>query len=371
MRHLRHPVSSRVASLLSCAAFCLCTWLWPGRPALAYCVDDGVQASNDLALECLIDPTDSNPRPYPNSAVPTSAEESRFRGLISELGGVLALPMVEPADTVGFNGFHFSFDTHITSINRDADYWSGRVTRPIMVNGQTIQQSFSTAGVRKVTAGMLPVVSLMMRKGVWMPIPPLPSVELGFGVSHLVNSSMFALNGYLKLAIHEGYHDVWVPSIAFRAGVTRLAGSPQLDMTIITADGVISKAFGAGGTFTLEPYLGAGAFFTIARSQVIDTAPTTDLYRGPIGAGMDFNDPNKRSEALAQKIIFPTQSDIIRARLFVGLQLHYAILAITAGYTIIFSGFDSNFDISTPGTFTPKDISGYQHQINLSAGLRF
>ena len=61
------------------------------------------------------------------------------------------------------------------------------------------------------------------------------------------------------IALHEGYHDIPIPSIAARATVTRIAGAPQIDMTLITVEGIMSKAFGAKGTMTFEPYLGGGA----------------------------------------------------------------------------------------------------------------
>lgn len=334
-----------MAALLLCGALC-------PRDARAACPNQNVDPSNDLSLECLVDAKDSSPQAPPNSAVPTAQEASNYRSLISELSGVFALPMAQPADTVGFSGFHFSFDTNLTTINRNASYWSG-----------------PSAGVRNVTSGVLPVLSIMLRKGVWMPLPPLPSVELGIGASNLLNSGLYAVNGYVKLAIHEGYHDVWVPSFAVRGGITRLVGASQLDLTIITADAVISKAFGVGGTFTLEPFIGGGAFFSIARSQVIDVQPEVDLYRGPVGQPFD---ENARRDALAQKIVFPTQKDIIRWRVFAGIHFHYSILAITAGYTLLGSGLDAGIDLSSlDPTAAPKDVSAFQHQVNLSAGLRF
>ncbi|MCS6915572.1 MAG: hypothetical protein NZ890_20360 [Myxococcota bacterium] len=347
MRHLHYPTRILAMALVLGATVCRVP------VARAACTDQSPEPSNDLSLECLVNNRDNQPSPPPGSAIPTPEENANYRSLVSELAGVLALPMAGPADTVGYSGFHFSFDSHLTSISQGASYWSG-----------------PSAGVRRVTGPMLPVLSIMLRKGVWMPIPPLPSVELGLGASNLAHSSLFALNGYFKLAIHEGYHDVWVPSIALRAGVTRLVGAAQLDMTILTADGVISKAFGAGGTVTLEPYLGGGAFFTIVRSQVIDVEPTVDLYRGPVGRMMPF-DENARRDALAQKIVFDNQSDIIRWRVFAGLHFHYAILAMTVGFTYLGPGLASGGLSPANALTNVQDLAGGQYQINLSGGVRF
>src|SRR5262245_45477858 len=140
MRYLHDTLRSTVTALCLYGALC-------PRPAQAACSQQGVDPSNDLSLECLVDNTDNAPGAPPSSAVPTAEEASNYRSLISELSGVLALPMSEPADTVGFTGFHFSFDTHLTTISRNASYWSGTKT----VGGQEM----STAGVRNVTSGVL------------------------------------------------------------------------------------------------------------------------------------------------------------------------------------------------------------------------
>ena len=140
----------------------------------------------------------------------------------------------------------------------------------------------------------------------------LPSVEIGLGASNLLQSSIYALNGLLKFAIHEGYHDIPVPSFRRpRLGVApgrRAAGRP----TIITVEGVISKAFGVGGTFTLEPYVGAGA--------VLDRPQPGHRYRADRGPLPRPGQQHRLStqQALAQKIVFPTQDNIIRWRASLG-----------------------------------------------------
>jgi hypothetical protein len=355
--------------------------LWPSGSAHAACADQTPEISNDLSLECLI-----GPRPAKTSSDPTLREQSLYRSLISELSAVMALPVMDPADTTGYSGFHFSFDVVGTTIrdpgnNAVGNYWSG-YAQP--------DGTHSQAGVRHVSGSILPVATLMLRKGIWLPLPPLPSVEIGLGASNLLQSNIYALNGYLKFAIHEGYHDVPVPSFAVRASVSRIAGAPQVDLTIITVEGTISKAFGVGGTFTLEPYIGGGALFSIARSQVIDTAPTIDLYRGPANStGFSTTD------ALAQKIVFPTQDNIIRWRLFGGINLHVSIFSITGYFSYFGVGADNGFDLTTlpqasalgptpagsaaacrtvtatGATICPKDLAGDQYQFGGSIGLRF
>lgn len=344
--------------------------LGPMRLANAACANQAVEVSNDLVLECLI-----APRPAKMSD-PTLREQSMYRSLLSEISAVMALPVLEPADTTGFSGFHFSFDVNATSISINNAYFSG-YRQP---NGEK-----ALAGVRHVSGQFLPVASVMLRKGVWfLPIPFFPSLEFGIGASNLLQSGIYGMNGYIKLALHEGYHNVWVPSIAARATVTRIAGTSEVDMTIITAEGILSKAFGAGGTLTIEPYLGAGALISIIRGQVIDTAPAVDLYRGDPSINM--------ADALAQKVVFPTQDNIIRWRLFAGLNLRFSIVSITGYFAYFGAGSDNAYDINTLPTTTganqggaaacrtdtrdgsvicPKDLSFSQFSIGGNLGLRF
>lgn len=380
MRYLHRSPRVHVAGALALGMLCQTS------AALAGCPTQSTEVSNDLAIECLV-----SPRPPDSGGVggPTLYEQSMYRSLLSEMSAVMALPVLDPADTVGFSGFHFTFNIAATSIKKDAPYVGG-FAQP--------DGTRSLGGLRHVSGGILPVASIMVRKGIWPFMGPV-GVELGFGGSNLLQSNIYGLNGYLKVALHEGYHKFPFPSIAARATVTRLAGTSQVDMTIITAEGIASKAFGVGGTFTVEPYLGGGALFSIVRSQVIDTAPSVDYYRGQPKGQVQFTP----AETLAQKVVFPTQDEIIRWRLFAGVNVHYSILSVTLSYAFIGAGQNNGFDGNGDGQFgrsdfpaqanlgaapsgsasacrsdsatgdkvCPKDVSGPQHTIGVGVGLRF
>ena len=118
-----------------------------------------------------------------------------FRALASELGVVMAPRLSEPADTLGFGGFHFSADVAFTSINHNQAYWS-------VLEGPN-DGSMATTGV-------------CVKKGLWL---PLPSFEVGACAIHLGQSHLWASQGYLKFALHEGYHDTHLPSQAVRGAV--------------------------------------------------------------------------------------------------------------------------------------------------------
>jgi hypothetical protein len=289
---------------------------------------------NDFTLERLIGPP-SLPGAFndPAGNIPLL---SQYRSLMSEMGVVLAPKFLDRADTLGWSGFNLSFDTTFTAISNKADYWR--------------------RGVRDVSSSFLPTVTMMARKGLWA---PLPSFEIGAGLSHLVGSSILALQAYAKFAVHEGFHGHPIPSIALRAAVSRPMGTAQVDMTIVSTDLSLSKSFGLAGTLRLEPYLGANLLITIVRSQVIDTTPAVDAYRqGPMSVDLNSN------------TTFPDQDPILRWRLFTGLRLVYSILAITAEFAYTLCN-DTGLDCQRDNPMRLTDRSDGQAQLSFSAGLIF
>src|SRR5262245_61934955 len=156
-----------------------------------------------------------------------------FRGLVSELGVVLAPRLLTPSDTLGFGGFQFTADVGYTQITNGATYW--RALAP--VTGPDGSSHSST----------LPTLGVFARKGMWFPVP---SIEVGVGVVHLLDSQMFAAQGYAKLGVHEGYHDLPLPSFAVRGAASRLMGQRELDLTVASLDLSVSKHFGIGGTWS-------------------------------------------------------------------------------------------------------------------------
>src|SRR5262245_49201070 len=93
---------------------------------------------NDLTLERLIGPP---PLPGalndPNGNIPLL---SSFRSLMSELAVVMAPKFLSPSDTLGYSGFHLSFDSTFTSISNHADFWK--------------------KGVKEVSGGFLPTLTV-------------------------------------------------------------------------------------------------------------------------------------------------------------------------------------------------------------------
>tara|TARA_R110002096_G_scaffold292224_2_gene486695 strand:- start:141758 stop:142717 length:960 start_codon:yes stop_codon:yes gene_type:complete len=268
-----------------------------------------------------------------------------FRSLASELGVVMAPRLLEPADTLGFGGFHFSADVAFTSISNNAAYWSA---------------------IEEPNDGSMTTTGIFVKKGMWL---PLPSFEVGIGAVHLGSSHLWSSQGYVKFALQEGYHDLPLPSVAVRGAVSRMMGSEQIDLTVASLDVVLSKDFGIAGMFRASPYIGWNWLFIVPRSEVIDKTPHIDSRDEPTDANMNF--------------VFGDQDDIIRQRILVGTKIKYYLFTLTleANFALAGSSVDDRpgtdmrcADVD-PGTPTSNcdatDTAGAQATFTTSLGLDF
>jgi hypothetical protein len=288
-----------------------------------------------------------------NSCLDTTSKDyantqSRYRSMMSELGVVVAPRLMTPADTLGYAGFQFSGELGITTINNNRKvsndptgiaYWNG-------IEGVT-----SGAPNAARPSSSLTTVGGFVRKGLWF---PLPAFEFGAGAIDVLGSHMYALQGYAKLALQEGFHDWVLPSLAVRGSVSQLLGTSQVNMTVWGVDVLISKAFSIGGTARIEPYFGWNVLFIDARSGVLDATP-------PGCAAADDGTWND----LGNNFTFASQDVITRYRWSVGAKLKLSVFFLTVEGDLIQGGtsHDSNADI--------VDNSAKQESFSLSAGLDF
>ncbi len=284
--------------------------------------------------------------------------EARFRSLMSELGTALAPRLVVPADTLGFAGFQVSAELGMTSINRDRDYWNG-------VDG--VSPLNTTTGR---PSPWLTTLGVFVRKGIWL---PLPAVEVGTGVVHLLESRMLAWQGYAKVALHEGFHDWPLPSFAVRAAASYLTGTDQVRMTVTSLDMVLSKGFGVMGTMRAEPFGGLSFLWIKAHSGTIDATPSCDAFvarTAPMGQTLgDYCADSQRgtnNDSMAN-FKFPEQDTITRHRFFGGVKLKFAKVFLTGQYEVIPAG-RSRDEKKANG---PSDESGQQQGVSLSAGFDY
>lgn len=277
-----------------------------------------------------------------------------FRSLASELGVVLAPRLVEPADTLGFSGFQFAADFAFTSINRTKPYWRVLESSPDPDATMSVNHGSST----------MSTVGMFMRKGIWL---PLPSFEIGTGVVHLLDSKHWAGQFYAKFALHEGFHNLPLPSLAVRGAVSRVFGTDQIDLTVPSIDVSISKQVGINGTFNVAPFAGWNWLLIVPRSEVIDKTPNIDVRDDPNDANLSFT--------------FPDQDTIIRQRFFGGVKLNYYVfaLALEANFALAGSSTDdrggTDLNCADSTTLTANcdatDEAGAQSTFTISLAVDF
>jgi len=224
-----------------------------------------------------------------------------FRSMVSELGVIFAPRLLTPANTLGFSEFQFSFDLGFTSINDTGDYWRVLESSP----------SPTGSGVSH-GSGLKKTFGMFMRKGIWF---PLPSFEVGAGAVNMLGSGLWAAQGYAKFALHEGYHDLPLPSISVRGSASRLMGLKDLDLTIASLDVSASKLIGLGGTWNIEPYGGWNLLWIIPRSEVVDATPHIDPFDTMGDSQLNF--------------VFKDQVNITRNRIFLGVKAQYYVFKMT------------------------------------------
>jgi hypothetical protein len=301
---------------------------------------------HDLVLSRLADPG-SDGKPVANN--------ESFRSLMSELGVVLAPRALSPSDTLGFSGFQFSLESTTTFINGKNDYWCA--------TEETATGCDDTFGGKDTKH--LETIGVFARKGMWF---PLPSFEIGAGAVHVRDSRMWTAQAYAKFALHEGYHEWPIPSLAARGAVSRLVGGQEIDLTVASFDVSLSHNFGIEGTLSMAPYAGWNLLWIVPRSEVIDTTP-----------GVDAND---MANDLTNNFVFVDQANIIRNRFFGGIKFKYYVFAFTAEVGVALKGGSMDDRQGTDKTCSEapaaqrnacdaEDRSGSQLSVALSGSLDF
>lgn len=301
---------------------------------------------NDLVLGRLTNRVDDD------TIVPQNAE---LRSLASQLGVVLAPHLLTPADTLGFGGFQLTVDYATTTIDADAAYWRARRGSPDPEGAGGVAHGGDTLGT----------IGFFVRKGMWFPVP---SFELGAGAVHLVDSRIWTGQLYAKLALHEGYAGLPLPSLAVRGGVSRMMEQRELDLTVASIDVALSKHVGIGGTWRFDPFAGWNLLVIVPRSEVIDPTPNID----PLDPATAMDRDNS--------FVFSDQDNILRHRFFFGAKLQYYIFQLTleASFALAGSSIDDRPGTNNrcePAATTPfcdaADSAAAQRTISLSAGVDF
>lgn len=319
---------------------------------------------NDLRLINLCDTSQGNgcawvtQTPTRTTVALDSGANTRFRSLMSELGTVVAPRLQTPADTLGFAGIQLSADLDVTQISNGKSFWNG--VQGVQPNNPNLARPSS----------WLTTVGGFARKG-------LPaSFELGVGAVNVLQSGMWAVQGYLKFAVNEGFHDLPLPSLAARVGLSDLLGTDQVTLRVYSLDVAVSKRFGVAGTWQLEPYLGWDVLLIDASSGVVDATPDCDA--DTVAA---TNPSNTAAVAALPRACqaqagtpadyganfrFPSQSLITRSRWFGGAKLKLWKLFLVGQFARTTAGGSRDAHAAMGSA---DDQSSGQTAVSLSAGF--
>lgn len=182
--------------------------------------------------------------PCTNSPQP---DQGAFKDLAREYAMALSNKLMAPAETLGVNGFDLGIQFGLTNINEGKTYWQRGVED-------------------EEPPSLLVSTHIDFRKG-------LPySFEVGATASYLFESEMFAYGGMVKFAPNEAIDKLPI-DLAIKASVMRTVGSPQLKLTTVGIDGIISRSFGVAGVANIAPYMAYSPVIVFARSGVVDSTP--------------------------------------------------------------------------------------------------
>ena len=181
----------------------------------------------------------------------TSSNEKGFRSFAGQLGEVMTIKGVAPADTPGVAGFVFQIDR---SFN-DFDVKTDGAQNP-WVLAHTTSEPEASMGTTQIH----------VRKG-------LPfSFEVGTVLTLLDDSDLMAVGVEGKWALHEDIF--WpLPDLAIHGGVNTLLGSSDLVLTNLQIDALLSLPIGINSVVNLTPFGGYGVVLPFSASRLIDTTP--------------------------------------------------------------------------------------------------
>ena len=284
----------------------------------------------------------------------TLTEDNRaWSQLITQLTPAVTPAVMAPVTTSGPRGFDVSFETNVTGITSQAQYWE-RGTRGHGPDAYQTCDGRNTSVSPVLTSNRLHFAKAL----------PL-GFTIGATVGRVYNTGLWLVGGDIKLALIEGLRRWPMPDVAVRAAVNTTVGSAQYTLTSVAADLILSKNIVTARVMQLSPYAGAGMVFSFASSQLVDLTPNVDAVNCAAG-----KDPVCNSQGLGA-----SPDDIghdrpfkdlslKRYRGFAGLQMRYELFTLAAEFI---------FDLVPPpdadksaGKGTPR-----QWTFNVAPGLTF
>jgi hypothetical protein len=302
-----------------------------------------------------------------------SPDNAAFKRLVNQYGFALAPTAMHPARTTGYGGFHISLEGSFTKIDDGADYWK------LGTQGPT-DPSTNLASIRnKNPDSVIQVYMLKLRKGL-----PL-GFELTANVGYVAHTSILTGGADFRWSLFEGFRSGIpgiLPDLAIGAGVRTITGTPELQLTVASADAQISKPIPIAESSVVTPYIGYQFIRIFGDSGLIDASPNTDPlgycgYQGPNIPGTPGARPPYTGQPVCSNggsvqdfnntfVFDPAR--ITRHRLIAGINYRYEMLMISGQFMPeIIDAVDANSgSTSTALAGTPR-----QWTLAFDAGVIF
>jgi hypothetical protein len=311
-----------------------------------------------------------------NPAMPSCTPDNfAFAKLIAQYGFAFAPSAMHSARTTGYGGFELGIEANYTSIDSDADYWK---------NGTEGSKDASTqaSSVRNPNpASILQLYNVKIRKG--FPF----GLELQGVVGYMPSTTIVTGGADIRWSIFEGFRTgipAIFPELAVGGGIRTITGTPELQLTVASFDGQISKPIPIAGSVVLTPYVGYQWVRIFGDSGLIDLTPNTDAanYCGYAGNNSPVTpDPAKGGVYDGQPIcanggaadfnntaVFSAVR-LTRHRMNFGAQLRYQIVKFGMHFlTDLVSAEEANKGADYEAKFVKAD--GSEEQRNRFAGVK-
>lgn len=281
-------------------------------------------------------------------------DDDAWRGVMTQLGYVLAPPLTSGARTTGFRHFYLGIETSVVQLDEGADYWA---------NGTEGDRLSGVERRNRFVDSVMTLTRLHVRKGLpW-------GLELGLSAGRIFNTSYWTWGASLQISLMEGFREglaAWIPDIAIRGSVQTLTGDDEFSLTVPSLDVVVSKPLVLGRAAVLTPIIGAQFMWIAADSESIDLSPGRDQWAecGNLidrsgGSGEPWTLPSPACTGsvtdYGNETEFP-QLRVFRSRLVVGFNFRYRLLQL--GATI-------HWDLKNPSS--DADVpAGVARQYNLT-----
>lgn len=252
------------------------------------------QASNNFTLQRFGSCDTLGPT---GNCLGTSTKAKAFRSFAGQLGEVMTIKGVAPADSPGVAGFVFQIDRSFNDFDVKAD---------------GAENPWVLAHKKGDPADSMGTTQIHVRKG-------LPfSFEVGTVLTLLDDSDLMAVGVEGKWALHEDIF--WpLPDLAIHGGVNTLLGSSDLVLTNLQIDALTSLPIGISSVVNLTPFGGYGVVLPFSASRLIDTTP------GDARPAVDSGDNDLKNQP---EVSFSLDTEV-RPVAVVGARFQWAMLDLT------------------------------------------